>query len=97
MVDFEQLNGPFVLWFDGEGRHSVLCDFPEQVIEYLMRDDGGGWSIDGTRETLLECLNDSDNWVFSDDDKPFAWHIALGEIAWANIIVGCRHVRDLLG
>ena len=89
-IDFVSLSGPFVLWFNGEGRHCLVLETADQVIEYLMREDGGGWELNGTRDGLIECLNNADDWHFNDDRKPFQWVFEWGEICTVNLIVGVQ-------
>lgn len=90
MIDIEQMPGPMVLWFDGEGRDCLLCDGPTQVIDYLMDEEGAGWSLDGTKDELLQCLNDEDNWTHNEAGQPFQVTIPIGEISTANVLVKCR-------
>lgn len=90
MISFEQIPGPMVLWFDGEGRDCLLCDGPAQVIDYLMDEEGACWGLDGTREDLLECLNHEDNWTFNESGQPFQVSVAFGEISTFHVIVKCR-------
>lgn len=89
-IDFASMAGPMVLWFDGEGRDCLLCDAASQVIDYLMDEEGASWSLDGTRDELLECLNNEDNWTFNESGQPFQVSVALGEISTFHVIVKCR-------
>lgn len=84
-IEFETLKGPFVLAFTGEGRICCVLQTAADVVKVMMHDHGMGWGIDGTRESLLEQLEDDDNWVRDEDRKLFEFGMDIGETASVRI------------
>lgn len=85
-VDFLSLDGPFVVIFHGEAAGGFILDTAEDVVGFLLSEDGGGLECNGDTEAGLHgWLSDAGRWKFDDGDRPFEWSFEIGEISSVSV------------
>ena len=86
MVEFGEVTGPFAVTCRGEGWMCQIMQTPEDVLWFLLNNDGGiGLSETETKEDVVLYLQDDDNWIMDDGGEPFEWSFDLGEIGRVTV------------
>lgn len=89
-INFKKLQGPFVLWYSGECPQCLILNGPEEVIEHICSENGFLWTEFDTIESLLNVLDDPDNWNFTTNDEPFRFCFDCDEINRIHIIANAE-------
>lgn len=81
MIQFLEMQGPFVVTFRGEVAGCWIKETAKEVLWFLMGEHGAGFKLNNSERDVLSWLNDADNWTRDDSGRPFEWQFSVGEMS----------------